>query len=98
MPTKTATKAADAPTSDGFQGIVEGFHANETAALAAIRRFVDTVNDTIPDLGDPGPRARIIDAAFAMTGSVVEASNKAAADIVGAAENMISDLSGSKVG
>lgn len=76
-------------SGEGLQGLIEGLQDNETSALDAVKRFVDTVNDTFPDLGEDGPRKKIIDAAFQMTQQIVEASNRLAINVVDVTENTL---------
>ena len=54
----------------------------EQSALEAVRRFVDTVDGAFPDVGEDGPRRKIIDSAFKMTEQLVGASNQFARNIV----------------
>ncbi|MBK6855056.1 MAG: hypothetical protein IPG97_00415 [Microthrixaceae bacterium] len=89
--TATATKPADKP-ADGLQGLIEGLQANESSAIDAIKRFVDTVNDSFPDIGDDGPRRQVIDAAFKMTHQVVDASNRLAINLIDVTENALDGL------
>lgn len=84
MPTSTSNK----PT-EGLQGLIEGLEENEKSALEAVKRFVDTVNDTFPDIGEDGPRRQIIDAAFKMTEQVVEASNRLAINVLDVTESTL---------
>ena len=58
-----------------------GAHAEESV-LEAARRFVDTVNDIFPDIGDDAPRRKIIDSAFRMTEQLVGTSNEFARKLV----------------
>ncbi|HZM57757.1 MAG TPA: hypothetical protein VFC03_22335 [Acidimicrobiales bacterium] len=64
-----------ASTSTGSAGadrIIESLRGAETAALEAVRKFLDTVNGVLPDMNaDEGPRKRIIDSAFKMTEQLV---------------------------
>ncbi|MCB0976647.1 MAG: hypothetical protein KDB02_04240 [Acidimicrobiales bacterium] len=97
MPTATKTTADKATTTtsgsgttdDGLQGLVKGIQANETSALQAIKRFVDTVNEAFPDITEDGPRQKVIDAAFKMTQQVVDASNQLAINIIDVTENAL---------
>ena len=89
--TATATKSAEKAT-DGLQRLVAGLQENETAALDAVKRFVDSVNDAFPDLGEDGPRGKIIDAAFAMTQQVINASNRLAISLIDVTENSVENI------
>lgn len=94
MATATATKgatsngSADSPT-EGIQKLIEGAGESEKSALEAMQRFVQTVNDAIPDVGEDGPRHQIIDAAFNMTQEVIEASNRLVINLVGISGNAL---------
>lgn len=89
---KPATKPATKDATENLQKFIDGLQANETSALDAIKKFVDTVNDIFPDFGEEGPRSRIIDAAFSMTQSIVESSNKMAKDLVGVTEDALDNI------
>jgi hypothetical protein len=47
-----------------------------------VRKFVDTVDGAFPDVGDDGPRQKIIDSAFRMVEQMVGASNQLAQNVV----------------
>lgn len=74
-------------------GLIDAIENVEKSSLEAVRKFLDTVNDSFPDLGegDDGPRRRIIDAAFTMTENLIGASNRAAQSIVGIAEKALDE-------
>ncbi|MEI2696826.1 MAG: hypothetical protein V9E94_00290 [Microthrixaceae bacterium] len=78
MATATTTKSAssngsgESPT-EGIQKLIEGAGESEKSALEAVQRFVQSVNDAVPDIGDEGPRHQIIDAAFRMTQQIFDA-------------------------
>lgn len=84
MATSTRQKSAE-----GLQGLIEGLQENETSALDAVKRFVDTVNDAFPDLTEDGPRKKVIDAAFQMTQQIIEASNRFAINVVDVTEKAV---------
>ena len=65
----------------------------EHASLESIRTFLDTVNDSFPDVGggEDGPRRKIIDAAFKMTENIVGASNRLAQNVLTMAEERLND-------
>lgn len=75
--------------TEGVHQFIEKLQGTEKAALGAVKRFVDTVNDAFPDISEDGPRRQIIEAAFGMTEKIVEASNKLAVSLV--------DLTGSAI-
>lgn len=76
-------------SAEGLQGLIEGLQENEQNALDAVKRFVDTVNDAFPDINEDGPRKKIIEAAFQMTGQVVEASNRLAINVLDVTESTL---------
>ena len=63
----------------------------ERAALDAVRSFVETVEGAFPDLGDDGPRRKIIESAFRLAEQLVGASNQFATTIVKTTESTIGD-------
>jgi len=75
-----------------IQRLIDGLQKNEQSALDAMKRFVDAVNDAFPDIGEDGPRHQIIEAAFAMTEQVVEASNRLATSLVDAVEGTVQNV------
>ena len=62
--------------------ILDSVRDAEDSVLEAARRFVDTVNDIFPDVGDDAPRRKIIDSAFRMTEQLVGTSNEFARKLV----------------
>jgi hypothetical protein len=73
--------------------LIDAIEDAETTSLEAVRKFVDTVNDSIPDLGggEDGPRRKIIDAAFKMTEHLVGASNRVAQSMLDITEKHLND-------
>src|SRR5664280_2311585 len=62
---------------DSADRIIESLAGTENAALEAVRKFVDTVNDAFPHLGEGGGTLqKIIDSAFKMTEELVGTSNQ----------------------
>lgn len=92
--TQASKPAPDQETPAGLQQLIESLQENEQSALEAVKRFVDTVNDAFPDIAEDGPRRRIIDAAFRMTGQVVDASNQLAINLVEVTEKTLEGLAG----
>ncbi len=87
----TATTTKKAP--EGLQGVMTSLHQAQTTALDSVKDFTSRVNSAIPDVGDPGPRARIIDAAFALTSQIVDAGNDLALKLVDTTERAVKDVS-----
>ena len=54
--------------------IMDSVRDGADSGLEAVRKFLDTVNGIFPDVGEDGPRRRIIDSAFKMTEELVGAS------------------------
>ena len=52
--------------------IVESGRQAEELALETVRNFLDTVDSIFPDVGQEGPRRKIIDSAFKMTEQLVD--------------------------
>jgi hypothetical protein len=82
------------PTTDSTNRIIESVRDAEKSALESVRRFVDTVNGALPDLGSDGPRRKIIDSAFKMTEQLVGTTNELAEKIVKATRDGLGDSKG----
>jgi hypothetical protein len=68
---------------DGAERLIESLAGAEKSALEAMRKFLDTVDDAFPHLGEGGShRQKIIDSAFKMTEELVGASNHLAQRLV----------------
>ncbi len=80
--------------TDGVQNLISGMGDQSKAAIDAVRRFVDSVNEAIPDGPAGGLRDRVIENAFAMTHQVVEASNRLATGLVESTGKTIDNLTG----
>ena len=63
--------------------LIESLAGAEKSALEAVRKFLDTVDDAFPHVGEgSGRRQQIIDSAFKMTEELVGASNQLAQRLV----------------
>lgn len=80
--------------TDGVQNLISGVSDQSKAALEAVRRFVDSVNEAIPDAAGGALRDRVIESAFSMTHQVVEASNRMASGLVESTGKTIGNLTG----
>jgi hypothetical protein len=89
---KEAGSTGDDETTDAAHRFIENLRENEMSAMEAVRRFVDTVNDSFPDVGEDGPRRRIIDAAFKMAEQIVGAGNQLAINLVELSEDALEGL------
>jgi hypothetical protein len=68
---------------DGADRLIESLAGAEKSAFEAVRKFLDTVDDAFPHLGEGGgQRQKIIDSAFKMTEELVGASNQLAQRLV----------------
>jgi hypothetical protein len=63
---------ADRPTELSEQ-MLESVEKGQRAAIEAVRKFVDTVDEKLPSLGDehPSMRQELVDAALEMADSLV---------------------------
>lgn len=75
-------KAQQSEISGGAARLIDSIEETERATLESVRRFVDTVDGAFPDVGEDGPRQKIIDSAFRMVEQMVGASNQLAQNIV----------------
>ena len=65
-------KGAVDRTADLSQEVFTSMEAGQRAALAAVRSFVDTVDEALPAMGDrPSRREAVIDAALDMADKLV---------------------------
>ena len=87
-------------TTQGAERLIGSIEHAEQATLEAIRRFVDTVDSTVPDAGDDedGPRRQIIDSAFSMVESLVSTSNRLAQNVVDVTERALREGGGADEG
>ena len=76
---------------EGAKRIIDSVGDAEASALEAVRKFVDTVDGVFPDVGENGPRRKIIDSAFRMTEQLVGTSNELAQKLVKAANDALSE-------
>jgi hypothetical protein len=68
----TQRKAAVDRTAEMSAEVLRAVEDGQRAAIAAVRKFVDTVDEAIPALGDrPSRREQVIDAALAMADKLV---------------------------
>jgi hypothetical protein len=81
--------------SDSASRLVDTIEEAEHSALEAVRKFVDTVDGVFPDVGEDGPRRKIIDSAFKMVEQLVGASNDLAKNIVRVTGDALNELDAS---
>ena len=58
--------------SGTVERMIESGREAEEVALEALRKFLDTVDSVFPDVGQEGPRRKIIDSAIKMTEQLVD--------------------------
>jgi hypothetical protein len=75
--------------TEGASRIIESAREAEEGALEAVRKFLDTVNSAFPDVGEDGPRRKIIDSAFKMTEQLVGSWNQVADKILKATSDAL---------
>ena len=84
----------DSITGDASR-LIDTIEQAEGSAIDAVRSFVEAVDGAFPDVGEDGPRRRIIDSAFNMVEELVGASNQLAQDIVKTAGDALEESEGS---
>lgn len=82
--------------SDGASRLVDSIEDVERSSLEAVRRFLDTVDGSLPDVGDDGPRRKIIDSAFRMVEQLVGASNQLTRNVVKVTQDALGERDGGK--
>jgi hypothetical protein len=82
-----ATKQETKP--DGATALIDSIQGVEKSSLEAVRRFLDTVDGVFPDVGEDGPRRKIIDSAFKMVEDLVAASNELARGVARVTEEAL---------
>ena len=86
------TTAQKQQTTDGASRLIDSIGDAERSTLESVRRFVDTVDGAFPDVGDDGPRQKIIDSAFKMVEQLLGTTNKLAQNIVKVTEDALGEL------
>jgi hypothetical protein len=67
---------------DSASRLIDTIEDAEQSAIAAVRKFVDAIDDVFPAIREDAPRRKIIDSAFRMVEQLASASNHLAKDIV----------------
>ena len=83
-------------SSSGSSRLVDSIEDVEQSTIAAVRRFIDSVDGALPALSDDKPRGKIIDSAFDMVEQLVGASNNFTRKMFEAAEEQVGSRVGSK--
>ncbi len=73
--------------------VLESVEAGRRAAIAAVRKFVDTIDEATPALVDPTRRKTIIDAALDLTDSLVTTRLEFLRSVVRSASEAVSGKS-----
>lgn len=79
------------PDQDGTTRVIETIENAEKVSLEAVRKFLDTVNGAFPEVGEDGPRRKIIDSAFEMTEKLVDNWTGVAKNILAATEKELKE-------
>jgi hypothetical protein len=91
---KTTTpelKTAVAWTADLSEEVLKSVEAGQVAALKAVRKFVDTVDEVLPAIGDrPSRRETVIDAALEMADRLVTTQYDFLRSVVRSADRSLS--------
>lgn len=81
----------DTTVASDAHRLIDAIEDAEHTSLKAVRKFVDAVDAAFPDIGEDGPRRKIIDSAFEMTDQLVRASNRLAQGILETTEKALAD-------
>ena len=74
--------------------VLESVEAGRRAAIAAVRKFVDTVDEATPALVDPALRKTIVDAALDLADSLVTTRLEFLRNVVRSASEAVSSRPG----
>ena len=74
--------------------MLESVEAGRRAAIEAVRRFVDIVDEATPALGDPSRRKTIVDAALDLADSLVTTRLEFLRSVVRSASEAVSSKPG----
>lgn len=74
--------------------VLESVEAGRRAAIAAVRKFVDTVDEAIPALVDPALRKNVVDAALDLADSLVTTRLEFLRSVVRSASDAVSSKPG----
>jgi hypothetical protein len=78
-------------TAELSEDVLKSVEAGQRAALEAVRKFVDTVDEALPALGDrPSRRERVIDAAMEMADRLITTQYDFLRNAVRSAERSLS--------
>jgi len=95
--TTAQTRSAVDKTAELSSDVIKAVEAGQRAAIEAVRRFVDTVDEAIPALGDrPSRRETIIDAALDMADKLVTTQYDFLRSVVRSADRSLTELGTAK--
>ena len=78
----TATSTLTDKATAGINSVVDTVERTQNNALQSTRKVVDSISGVIPELIENGPRTKIIDTAFDLTGKLMGASTDLTRKIV----------------
>lgn len=94
--TSTGRDAIDR-TADLSDEVLKSVESGQRAAIDAVRKFVDTVDEALPAVGErPSRREKVIDAALEMADKLVGTQYEFLRSVVSSAENSLKDTGGTK--
>jgi hypothetical protein len=89
--TTAKQKGAIARTADLSEEVLKTVETGQRAAIEAVRKFVDTVDEALPAIGDrPSRRETLIDAALDMVDKIVTTQYDFLRSIVRSADRSLS--------
>jgi len=90
-------KAAIDRTQEISDDVLKSVESGQKAAIDAVRKFVDTVDEALPDMPDlPAERDAVIDAALEMADNLVTSQNEFLQSVVRSAESSLGRSGGTK--
>src|SRR5450759_5485782 len=88
--TSAELKRATARTADLSETVLKSVEAGQLAALDAVRKFLDSVDQALPAIGDrPSRRETVIDAALEMADKLVTTQYDFLSSVVRSAERTL---------
>ena len=88
--TSAELKRATARTADLSEAVIKSVEAGQLAALDAVRKFLDAVDEALPTIGDrPSRRETVIDAALEMADKLVTTQYDFLSSVVRSAERTL---------
>ena len=89
--TTAKQKSAVARTADLSEDVLKSIEAAQRAAIEAVRKFVDTVDEVLPTIGDrPSRRETVINAALEMADRLVTTQYEFLRSVVRRADRSLS--------